>query len=520
MNILSKFKNKFVKNVNVNDNRLTFINDDEAIRLYKIREYKVWANGDASEKLNFYTSEKVDSMLDNAIYNRNVMHYFWSVSTKEKVIKRTSCDFASSIISALTNVCGLPKITFKSEEDKKIWDLLCKENNFANFLIQQVRSDTLTTGTSVLKVNFDTTFSNVPSFECVDAEKIRIEKRENQIVAVIFENDYFKNKKSYKLFEIRRREKNNSYIEYELYEDKENNELERISLESLDETKDLQNLTFTGVNSLLCVPVIYFKNVYYKNYGRSVLEGKITLLDNLDQCLSQAALCVRVSTPVEYFSEDILERDKSTGEPKVPSCFNRQYVKKPVVPNGDGEINDPSVITTQPNVDFAQYSIEANAIKMSILDGLISPSTLGIEVSRNDNALAQREKEKTTLFTRNKIIANEKECLEKFIRIAIATYKFLQNGLKNFKIDEESEISIKYDEFANPSFETELPILGNAWSNGQISTEQYVSLLWGDKLSDEDKQKEIEELNKHRLADTLDINEYEKDISTEERTEK
>ena len=43
--------------------------------------------------------------------------------------------------------------------------------------------------------------------------------------------------------------------------------------------------------------------------------------------------------------------------------------------------------------------------------------------------------------------------------------------------------------------ESQLKILGPAWVNGELSTERYVELLWGDSLNDDEKRKEIEYLN-------------------------
>ena len=62
----------------------------------------------------------------------------------------------------------------------------------------------------------------------------------------------------------------------------------------------------------------------------------------------------------------------------------------------------------------------------------------------------------------------------------------------------EYEIDIKYNEFANPSFENQIQILGSAWANGEISTPRYVDLLWGDTLDDEGKLQEIEWLDEHQ----------------------
>ena len=57
-------------------------------------------------------------------------------------------------------------------------------------------------------------------------------------------------------------------------------------------------------------------------------------------------------------------------------------------------------------------------------------------------------------------------------------------------MDKHRDISVKFDEFANPSFENELEVLGNAWDKGLISTDKYLELLWGDTLSDEEIAKE------------------------------
>lgn len=536
MSVMSKVKNKVMSKlglVKVNSplygERLTFVNDDEAIRLYKVKANKVWANGDASEKLNFYTNQISFGFFDNPFYERNELNLFWSISAKEQYIKRTSSDFANSIINTISNVCGVPQITFEKEEYQKIWEEIAKVNDFNVLLSQDIRTNALITGTSVAKINFDTDFMKIPIIENVDAENVSIITNYGQIIAIIFKTFYKYKDNDYVLFETRRKDQENSYIEYELFKKVNTNEIKKCDLSEVPDTSKFTNLVFKGVHEILGVPFIYFKNPIYKNYGKGILEGKFTELDNLDQAESVASWCVRVSTPIEYYSEDVLERRNKNGIPSVPSAFNRQYVKKETLPNGDGEVNDPSIITTQPKLDIAQYQNEIANIKLAILDGLISPATMGMDMARNNNALAQREKEKITISTRNTINKAETEALKKLIKISIATYKFLNsNGV--FNIDDEMEINIKYDEFANPSFENELPILGNAWNLGQISTEKYVELLWGDKISDEDKAKEVAYLEKNRMRDNLDMGEFELEdvdkkedttnIQAKERTEK
>ena len=61
------------------------------------------------------------------------------------------------------------------------------------------------------------------------------------------------------------------------------------------------------------------------------------------------------------------------------------------------------------------------------LQGVLSPSTLGIDTKKLDNAEAQREKEKTTLYTRNAIVEALQEALPDVVSACINANNFLQN---------------------------------------------------------------------------------------------
>ena len=74
--------------------------------------------------------------------------------------------------------------------------------------------------------------------------------------------------------------------------------------------------------------------------------------------------------------------------------------------NGKNEIK-----VTQPAIPSSNYLESYITALDACLQGIISPSTLGIDVKKLDNAEAQREKEKTTLYTRNDIIESLQECL-------------------------------------------------------------------------------------------------------------
>jgi hypothetical protein len=277
-----------------------------------------------------------------------------------------------------------------------------------------------------------------------------------------------------------------------------------VALNTIPELENLQNVIIPNLKRVLGVPSKFFYDVNNKNYGKSIFNGKVDLFDALDEDLSQCGQTVRVSTPVEYYPVDLLER-QSNGLPKMPKVYNRQYIQKEGMPNGDGA-TDGTIQTTQPELNFDKYSANAKSILDFILTGVLSPATMGIDIAKKDNADAQREKEKITIMTRNNIIDRQQSILKDLMEICLIVQEYFSTGtitITNY------DISVNYNEFANPSFENEIQILGGAYTNGQISTEKYVDILWGDKLSKEDKEKEIAYLEEQKKTDELGLGDFE-----------
>ena len=124
------------------------------------------------------------------------------------------------------------------------------------------------------------------------------------------------------------------------------------------------------------------------------------------------------------------------------------------------------------------------------LQGIISPSTLGIDTKKLDNADAQREKEKTTLYTRNAIVEALQETLPEVVSAALNAYNILMK-----KPVEEVKVDIPFGEYANPSFESQVETLAKARPGvALMSVEAQVEELYGDSRDDEWKQEEIARL--------------------------
>lgn len=497
MNVLDWIREKILKFLKIEhlaDNptgdRYAFISDAEEIRMAKLKESKLWYIGDDSELLNFYTDEKVYGFNKNPIYNRNKKNYFWALSVKECDIKRVHDNLAHDIIDTLVNVIGNFDAKSPDHLTNEAIEKIIDSNDLRVLVNQQEMPLTLAEGYGAFKITTDPSMSKYPLIEYYAAENVRFIYKRKKLIGVVF-IDYYKNEKNddYVLLETRRLVNGNSRIEFNLFR-LNRDDMKEVPLDTLPDTKDLpkDGYQIDGLNEVLATPTIFFYDAQNPEYGRSIYDGKIGLLDDLDQIRSQASQTVRVSTPVEYYDAESMAFSKN-GIPQPPTAFNRQFIAKEPMRDGNGNVRDKSIDTTQPNLDFNSYDVAAEAVRNAILSGVLSPATMGIDVSRKDNADAQREKEKVTIMTRNNIIERQIRVIKDLLKKALMLTEYMNTGEITIQ---DYEIDVTYDEFANPSFENELQYLAGALQSRSISPEMYIDKLYGTSLSDERKQHELE----------------------------
>lgn len=107
-----------------------------------------------------------------------------------------------------------------------------------------------------------------------------------------------------------------------------------------------------------------------------------------------------------------------------PNAFDNRFIV------GDNDMNENGknqIVSIQPSIAHDSYLASYCTSLDMCLQGIISPSTLGIDVKKLDNADAQREKEKTTLYTRDAIIEALQETLPELISATINAYHLLHN---------------------------------------------------------------------------------------------
>lgn len=492
------------------DDRLTFINDAERLLKTRLREYNNWYNGDDDEILNFYTNENTFEYTYEPYFYRNKRTYFWTVSATEGDIKRTHSGIPRSIVDTIVNIVNFPiikagRLPIEGNPTNTRLQRILKVKKIKKKFKNRQLPLTLVEGWGCWKIVWDTAFSNLPDAVYYRAENVDFVYKNDSIIGVIFK-DYYVGPKDKRYLVVE--DRHLSLIEGEIgliiktdvYEiQKDGEHLTRITdfEEILPQLAGIKNyIEIRNCEILFAVPTILFEETDSTGaYGRSIFKGKISLFDDLDQACSQSSNAVRKSTPIEYFDTMYLEKDRRTGLPIQPRAYDRKYTMVQGVTNADGSPTSSSPVqVTQPNLNFAEYSNEAVQILLRILHGVISPATLGIDLAKKDNAEAQREKEKVTIFTRNAIIDAETDILMDLCNQLLCAEEFMRTGkITCFDYD----VSVKFSEFADDSFENKLKVLADAYSGSNLSDEMYVEKLYGNTLSETEKKKELEWLREN-----------------------
>lgn len=483
---------------NPNADRLIFINDNEKIRVYRTKIGKIWLVGNSSELLNFFTEEQSISYNDNPVYNRNNRNMFWAKSTVECNIHRIHSRVPNAIIHTMNSVMGDVHI----EEPSGMWEKIAEANNFNKKLKERARPLCMAEGYGAWKVNINKSFSDYPILEYYDAENVDYIYIGDIFIGVSFKSYYKDDKnKDYVLIENRFKKNKNSYITYELFRLNKNNDITPVPLDTIPNLTHYkeEEMVLPGLDKVLAVPMKYIDSILYPGYGESLLTDYSDLFDMCDEALSQLAQTNRVSTPVTWINPEVMRRGP-TGAIGYENLYNRQIMMKEGIPDGEGFQNQ-DIITEQPQLNFEQYINLVEFVINTCLTGRISPATMGIDIAKKDNALAQREKEKITIETRDAFIESEENMLKELVEICLIVKDFMDNGQITLN---DKNITVKYDDYGAPTKEEERQQLLDMLSRGAISPEKFVNDYYDDSLTDAEKLAEIDYIKSQDAKESLE----------------
>lgn len=434
---------------------------------------RLWYRGSASELNQFYKQLDTDTCP------------FWgSVPTRGFEIRKIHTGLPKIIVNTLVNIVlrDLNDIEHKDVAVNDVWKAISDENRL-NDLLAEATKDLLVVGDGAVKISLDPELSEYPILEWFPGEDIDFNYDRGRLREVVFRTKYKHKEHDYCLHE----KYGYGYIQYRLYDGEQ-----EVTLDRIPQTAELTDLVFDK-SFMMAVPYKMPQSDRYKGRGQSLFAGKIDNFDALDEAWSQWVHAMRASRPVKYIPDILIPRNEDNGKLMRANPFDNQFV---AIESNMMEGARNEIEVKQPEFPAASY-LETYMTALDLaLQGIISPSTLGIDVKKMDNAEAQREKEKATLYTRGVIIEAMTGFLELLVDFVLKAYK---TARKESLTDVETVVT--FGEYANPSFEAVVETLSNP--NTPMSIEAKVDEMWGDSKDQTWKDEEVKRIKEQQGIATL-----------------
>lgn len=433
---------------------------------------RIWYRGDGNELSQLYKS-----MIGDDDKTR-----FWAaVPTKGREIRKIHTGIPNIIVDILVSIVVADMNDIQVDDAKqKTWELIAEDNKF-NELVADALTDTLVIGDGAFKLSIDTNISEYPIIEFVSGENIDIVYDRGRIREVVFKTAYNVAYHNYTLEETY----GYGYIKTALYEgDKE------VPLTAIKQTENLAADVTFDESFMMAVPFKVFKSNKWKGRGRSILDCKTDNFDSLDEAWSQWMDALRKGRSKEYIPVTMCPRNPETGELLKPNAFDNSFIQLEAMMDENSKNN---VDLIQPNIPHESYLATYITALDLCLQGVISPSTLGIDTKKLDNADAQREKEKATLYTRNKIVEAMQNTFPTLVNYTLKAHDTLTK-----QPVQDTEVAIPFGEYANPSFESQVETVAKAKTGGIMSIEASVEELYGDSKEQKWKDEEVARLKEEQ----------------------
>lgn len=435
---------------------------------------KIWYRGDAAEIEQLYWQ------LPQHNVTNSFRQMFWASRPSVGLeMRKIHTGLPATIVDLLAGiiVTNLNDIDFDGDDRvEEAWvEHIAVENDFKH-LIEDAIKGVEVVGDGAFKISIDPEISKYPIIEFWTGEQVDFVRKRGRIKEIIFKSFHVVDGETIELREVY----GHGYIRYETY--KGDNPIEM----PLDgELAGLVNAEWDG-DEMLAVPLMFYKSNRYEGRGQAIIDKKIDAFDSFDEAYSQWIDALRAGRTKVYIPEALIPRDPHSGKLIKPNAFDNRFIttETDMKERASNHITD-----TQSVIQHDSYVATYTAALELCLQGIISPSTLGVDVKKLDNAEAQREKEKVTLYTRNAIIEALQPALENLIDATIkAYYRTLEMPVPDFTA------TVTWQDYANPSFESQIETIGKGRRDGILSIEACVEELYGDNRDEEWKEDEVKRL--------------------------
>ena len=431
---------------------------------------RIWYRGSSQEISELYSQLDVPSTM------------FWKASsTAGMEIRKIHTGLPALIVNVLANIIvhDFDGVEISRDTEREIWDKIY-ENNSGDELLKQCIKNTLVVGDGAFKINFDKDVDeHYPIIEYRSGEYVDFVRKRGRITEVIFVTEYISDRRKYTLKE----HYGYGYVRYHLFSENGS----EIPANAIPQTAWISgDVTFDN-NIMLAVPCIYGSSPMFEGRGENIFDSKTDSFDALDEAWSQWLDALRAGRTKQYIPECLIPRDKNNGQPLRPNAFDNRFI---AIGDDMSERGMNKVQTEQVSIPHDSYLATYITALDLCLQGIISPSTLGIDVKKMDNAEAQREKEKTTLYTRGNLVKFADGVISRLVVSVLACYHMWHK--ESFYPD--MECTVKFGEYANPSFEAVVETVAKAKTAGIMSVEACIEEMYGDSKEQSWKDEEAARL--------------------------
>ncbi|WP_054939056.1 capsid protein [Paenibacillus ihuae] len=466
------FKSMVMKILRINpapESQIITITEPFSYRTNVLRN-RLWYRGDPSELDQFYKQSVNDSVGRSR---------FWAAVPSHGLgIRKIHSGLPAMVADRISDivVADMDAITLQKDAETATWEEISEDNDFPELLAGAI-TETLAAGDGAFKVTVDTTVSAYPLIEFYGGDQVEYKRTRGRLQEVIFYSDYTVDSRDYRLVETFGRK----YIRYKLMDANG----KQVPLTLVPDIADLKDIEYDG-DFIMAVPLMIFKSTKWPGRGKSLFDSKADSFDALDEVISQWVDAIRAGRVQKYIPQDLVPRNAETGEPIRPNPFDNQFIK---LQGGLAEDAKGQIDMVQPQIMYEAFVASYSSALDMCLQGIISPSTLGIDLKKTDNAEAQREKEKATLYTRGKIVDRLNEVIPELVQTVMKVYDTMQSRTAG-----EYEASVTFGEYASPDFGSVVEIVGKARTYQIMSIERAVEELYGDTWTDEEKAEEVQRL--------------------------
>lgn len=521
MNLVHRFrlalKNGFMNILNYNSNVEEVMNmnliknvDIDNKDIYNDSDYKKEAA--IQEALYTGKSQYVRSAFKSSKSGHNL---FWEVVDGKEIqghhaIVPMVIEYYGRIVSS-----NLEQLRVEDEDIQELIDEIFshEEQQHINDIIKEITIKTLVYGDVCLKLEFDSTISDYPIITVVPGLNVDYKVRKNRIVECIFNELYRYNGESYVLKERRGR----GYIYYHLF----NNKGKEVPVSTIPELVHLNNLEYDD-NRMLAIPFKIKDHPVNTMRGKPLFYQKTDDIQRLDETINSYNINVRKAEPLVFMDSRLIEVEVGTGTRRTETGHVvNNSVKRKLPIKGETAIvmqsdrisgsNDLPKMIEYVNIPLNSEEYHRGEIMdiNKVLFGIISPESLGLEPkTTNDNATAQKDREKITVDNFNEIVDSLTPMLKQLVNTTLSFYSLIIESITEENVDflNIGDISIGFKSYGSETIADRIDVIYKARGGAEklMSEEASVRYLHSDK-NEEWIEEELHRLDieKHGSIDDL-----------------